>query len=51
MKRPRKQSTPSRSQPVTFATVRAIAAALPGAEEGTSYGTAAAPPAPASRAA
>lgn len=38
MKHPRKRKT---SKPVTFATVRAIAAALPGAEEGTSYGTAA----------
>jgi len=36
MKRPRKQKATRR---LTFATVRAIAARLPGAEEGTSYGT------------
>ena len=37
MKAPRKRS--SKTKPVTFETVRQIAQTLPGAEEGTSYGT------------
>ena len=35
----RKRSQPPKSEPVTFETVRQIALALPGVEEGTSYGT------------
>ena len=37
MKSPRKRS--SKTEPVTFETVRQIALTLPGAEESTSYGT------------
>ena len=39
MSRNPERRPPRPSQPVTFETVRALALALPGAEEGTSYGT------------
>ena len=39
MKRQRKRDASGESGPVTFDTVRAIARELPGAVEGTSYGT------------
>jgi hypothetical protein len=39
MKRQRKRVPSDGSEPVTFETVRRIARELPGAEEGTSYGT------------
>jgi hypothetical protein len=35
----RKPRTARRAKPVTFATVRQLALAMPGVEEGTSYGT------------
>jgi hypothetical protein len=39
MKQKQKPSAPGAKVPATFDTVRGIARALPGAEEGTSYGT------------
>ena len=39
MNKPRVQGRKRKTKPVTFKTVRKIALALPGVEEGTSYGT------------